>query len=230
MPLGYNKKILKINLNDLSYTVEKKDDYFYRTFMGGSAMALYFLLTEMEKGVDPLGPSNILVLSTSVLTGTPIPGASRYTVASKSPLTNGFAESEAGGYFSVELKRAGYDAIIIKGKSTKPIYLWITNEKVEFRDAAHLWNHDTGYAQYKIREELQDKKISILSIGQGGENQVRYACLVSDLRHANGRTGLGAVFGSKNIKAIAARGKNKLEFYDKNRLKELAGFFAENFS
>lgn len=196
--------------------------------MGGSAMALYFLLTEMEKVIDPLGPSNILVLSTSVLTGTPIPGASRYTVASKSPLTNGFAESEAGGYFSVELKRAGYDAIIIKGKSTKPIYLWITNEKVEFRDAAHLWNHDTGYAQYKIREELQDKKISILSIGQGGENQVRYACLVSDLRHANGRTGLGAVFGSKNIKAIAARGKNKLEFYDKNRLKELAGFFAEN--
>ena len=129
--------------------------------MGGSAMALYFLLTEMEKGVDPLGPSNILVLSTSVLTGTPIPGANRYTVASKSPLTNGFAESEAGGYFSVELKRAGYDAIIIKGKSTKPIYLWITSEKVEFRDAAHLWNHDTGYAQYKIREELQDKKISI---------------------------------------------------------------------
>jgi len=228
MPLGYNKKILKINLNDLSYTVEEKDDYFYRTFMGGSAMALYFLLTEMEKGVDPLGPSNVLVLSTSVLTGTPIPGANRCTVASKSPLSNGFGEAESGGYFSIELKRAGFDAIVIRGKSNKPIYIWINDGKIEFRDATHLWNNDSGYTENKIREELQDKKISILSIGQGGENQVRYACVVSDLRHANGRTGLGAVFGSKNLKAIAARGKNKLKFDDENKLKELAKFFVKN--
>ncbi|MGB6369903.1 MAG: aldehyde ferredoxin oxidoreductase family protein [Atribacterota bacterium] len=228
MPLGYNKKILKINLNDLSYTVEEKDDYFYRTFMGGSAMALYFLLTEMEKGVDPLGPSNILVLSTSVLTGTPIPGANRCTVASKSPLSNGFGEAESGGYFSIELKRAGFNAIVIRGKSNKPIYIWINDGKIEFRDATHLWNNDSGYTENKIREELQDKKISILSIGQGGENQVRYACVVSDLRHANGRTGLGAVFGSKNLKAIAVRGKNKLKFDDENKLKELAKFFVKN--
>ncbi len=225
MALGYNNKILKINLSDHTYTIEKKDDYFYRTFMGGSAIASYFLLTEMEKGVDPLGPNNILVLSTSILTGTPIAGANRYTVAAKSPLSNGFAESEAGGYFAVEFKRTGFDAIVIKGKSSRPVYIWITDEKVEFRDANNLWGHDSGYTQHKIIEELQDDKIRILSIGQGGENQVRYACLVSDLRHANGRTGLGAVFGSKNLKAIAVRGKNKLEFYDKDRLKELARFF-----
>ena len=226
MASGYNNKILKINLSDLTYTVEKKDKYFYRTFMGGSALASYFLLTEMKKGINPLGPDNILVLTTSVLTGTPIPGANRCTVASKSPLSSGFAEAESGGYFAVEFKRTGFDAIIIKGKSSRPVYIWITDEKVEFKDAVHLWGHDSGYAQHKITEELQDDKIRVLSIGQGGENQVRYACLISDLRHANGRSGLGAVFGSKNLKAIAVRGKNKLDFHDKDRLKKLANFFA----
>lgn len=225
MALGYNGKILKINLSDLTYTVIEKDEYFYRTFMGGSALASYFLLTEMEKGVDPLSPDNILVITTSILTGTPIPGANRCTIASKSPLSDGFSESESGGYFAIDFKKTGFDAIIIKGKSSKPVYIWITEEKIEFKDAGHLWGHDSGYAQQKITEELQDEKIKILSIGQAGENQVRYACVISDLRHVNGRSGLGAVFGSKNLKAIAVRGKNKLNFYDKNRLKELARFF-----
>lgn len=228
MAFGYNGKILKVNLNDLTFSVETKDEYFYRTFMGGSATASFFLLTEMEKGVDALGPDNVLVVTTSVLTGTPLPGANRYTVAAKSPLTDGFGESEAGGYFSVELKKAGFDAIVIKGQASKPVYLWLSGGKVEFEDAAHLWGHDTGYAQDKIREELNDKKIQMISIGQAGENQVRYASVIQNLRHANGRTGMGAVFGSKNLKAIAARGKDSLEFDDMEGLKRLTAYFVEN--
>lgn len=228
MASGYTGKILKVNLTELTYKIEEKDDYFYRTFMGGSAMASYFLLTEMEKGVDPLGPENVLVITVSVLTGTPLPGANRYTIAAKSPLSEGFGESEAGGYFSVQLKKAGFDAVVIKGKSPKPVYLWITDGKVEFKDASHLWGQDTGYTEEKIREELMDDKIMLVTIGRAGENQVRYASVIQDLRHANGRTGMGAVFGSKNLKAIAARGKYNIEFHDKQKLKELASYFAKN--
>jgi aldehyde:ferredoxin oxidoreductase len=228
MPLGYTGKILKVDLNDLSYAVEEKDDYFYRTFMGGSAMASYFLLTEMKAGVDPLGPENVLVLTVSVLTGTPLPGANRYTLAAKSPLSEGFGEAEAGGFFSIQLKKAGFDAVVIKGKAPKPVYLWIKDGDVEFRDATHLWGHDSGYTQNTIREELDDDKIQMVCIGQGGENLVRYASVVQDLRHANGRSGMGAVFGSKNLKAIAARGKQALELQDRQKLRELATWFAKN--
>ncbi len=228
MAKGYIGKILKVNLNDLSYAVEEKDEYFYRTFMGGSAMASYFLLTETKKGVDALGPDNALVITTSILTGTPLAGANRYTIAAKSPLNDGFGESEAGGYFSVELKKAGFDAVVIKGKAPKPVYLRINDGKVELRDAKHLWGHDTGYTMEKICEELGDNKIKTLLIGQGGENLVRYASVIHDLQHANGRSGMGAVFGSKNLKAVAVRGKMQLEFFDKEGLKNLQSYFVKN--
>lgn len=228
MAKGYTGNILKVNLSALTFSIERKEDYFYRTFMGGSAMASYFLLTEMEEGIDPLGPDNVLVCTTSILTGTPLAGANRYTLAAKSPLNDGFGESEAGGFFSVELKKAGFDAIVIKGKAPKPVYLWITEGRVEFKDANHLWGKDTGFAQQTIRDELDDKKIQMISIGQGGENMVRYASVIQDLRHANGRSGMGAVFGSKNLKAVAARGKDTLDFYDPEKLKELSSFFIKN--
>jgi len=228
MTKGYTGKILKVDLDDLSYIIEEKDDYFYRTFMGGSAMASYFLLTETDKGVDALGPDNVLVITTSILTGTPIPGANRYTIAAKSPLNDGFGEAEAGGFFSVELKRAGFDAVVIKGKAAKPVYLWITDGKVEIKDASHLWGNDTGYAQDKIREELGDNKIQMINIGQAGEHLVRYACVIQDLKHANGRSGMGAVFGSKNLKAVAARGRLPIEFFNKEGLKQLQSYFLKN--
>ena len=133
MAVGYTGKILKVNLTDLSFAVEGRDEYFYRTFMGGSAMASYFLLTEMGQGVDALGPDNVLAITTSILTGTPLAGANRYTVAAKSPLSEGFGESEAGGYFSVSLKKAGFDAIVIKGQAPRPVYLWLSNGQVEFK-------------------------------------------------------------------------------------------------
>lgn len=228
MPHGYVGKILCVNLTDLSFEVIEKDDYFYRTFMGGSAMASYFLLTEMPGGVDALGPENVLAITTSILTGTPLAGANRFTVAAKSPLNDGFGESEAGGFFSVELKRAGFDAIVVKGKAPHPVYIWIKDGEVELKDAGHLWGKDTGFAQDTIRSEHEDEKIQMIAIGQGGENLVRYASVIQDLRHANGRSGMGAVFGSKNLKAVAARGTQKLEFHDMEKLRELSSFFVKN--
>lgn len=228
MALGYNGKILKVNLDDLTTVVEEKDEYFYRTFMGGSAMASYFLLNEMEKGVDPLGPDNVLVITTSILIGSGLPGSNRFTIAAKSPLNDGFGEAEAGGFFAFQLKKAGFDAVVIKGKAPKPVYLWITDRKVEIKDASRLWRQDTGYAQDKIREELNDKKIQMVAIGQGGENQVRYACVLQDLQHAIGRSGMGAVFGSKNLKAVAVRGNGVLEFHNPDGLKKLKLYFLEN--
>ncbi len=228
MAHGYNGKILKVNLTDSTHVVEEKDEYFYRTFMGGSAMASYFLLTEMEKGVDPLGPDNVLVMTTSILTGTGLPGSNRFTVAAKSPLNDGFGEAEAGGFFAFELRKAGFDAVVIKGKAPKPVYLWLTDGKVEIRDASHLWGQDTGYAMDKIREELKDKKIQVAGIGQGGENQVRYACVIQLPEGAAGRAGMGAVFGSKNLKAVAARGNGGLEFHNPDGLKKLKSYFLKN--
>ena len=228
MAFGYNGKILRVNLNDSTSVVEEKDEYFYRTFMGGSAMASYFLLTEMEEGVDPLGPDNVLVITTSILTGTGLAGSNRFTVAAKSPLNDGFGEAEAGGFFAFELRKAGFDAVVIKGKAPKPVYLWLTDGKAEIRDASHLWGQDTGYAQDKIREELNDKKIQVAGIGQGGENQVRYACVIQLPEGAAGRSGLGAVFGSKNLKAVAARGNGALEFHDPDGLKKLKSYFLKN--
>jgi aldehyde:ferredoxin oxidoreductase len=229
MANGYNGKILMIDLNNLDYNVIYKDDYFYRTFMGGSAMASYFLLTEMEKGVDPLGPDNVLVFSTSIITGTAVPGANRYTVAAKSPLTHAFGEAEAGGYWAVELKKAGFDAIVIKGKAPRPVYIWIENGSVDFKDAAHLWGNDTGFTEETIRKELGDEKIKIAAIGQGGENLVLYAAIIHNLRHTNGRTGMGAVMGSKNLKAVAVRGTEELSFYDQDKNREIAKYFAKTF-
>ena len=228
MAHGYNGKILKVNLTDSTHVVEEKDEYFYRTFMGGSAMASYFLLTEMGKGVDPLGPDNVLVITTSILTGTGLPGSNRFTVAAKSPLNDGFGEAEAGGFFALELRKAGFDAVVIKGKAPKPVYLWLTDGKVEIRDASHLWGQDTGYALDKIREELKDKKIQVAGIGQGGENLVRYACIIQLPEGAAGRSGMGAVFGSKNLKGVAARGNGALEFHNPDGLKKLKSYFLKN--
>jgi len=228
MAHGYNGKILKVNLNDLSYKVEEKGEYFYRTFMGGSAMASYFLLTETEKGVDALGPDNALVITTSILTSTRLAGANRSTIAAKSPLNDGFGEAEAGGFFANELKRTGFDAVVIKGKASKPVYLYLTDGKLEFKDAGHLWGNDTGFTEDKIREELDQPKAQIVSIGQGGENLVRYACVIQLPQAAHGRSGMGAVFGSKNLKAVVARGTVDLEFHDPDGLKELRSWFNKN--
>ena len=157
----------------------------------------------------------------SVISGAPLPGLTRYTVAARSPLTGAFGEAEAGGFFGPELKMAGFDGIIVEGRSAKPVYLWIKDGRAEIRDASKIWGKDTGEAEKLIREELGDNRIRVAQCGPAGEKRVRYACVVNELKHANGRTGMGAVMGSKNLRAIAARGTQRLTFADPEKVREI---------
>ena len=143
MPFGYNGKILHVNLTEGKITIEEPPESFYRTYMGGSAFGLYYILREMPKGVDPLSPENILTLMLSVTTGAAISGQSRMNANAKSPMTGGIGDSQAGGFFPAELKFAGYDGIVFRGKSPKPVYLSIINGKAELHPADHLWGKNT---------------------------------------------------------------------------------------
>ena len=228
MIYGYNGKILHVDLINSKFEVEEPGESFYRKYMGGSALALHYLLNEIPSGADPLGPDNVLVLALSVVTGAAISGQSRMTAAAKSPLTSAVGDSQGGGFFPAELKFAGFDAIVIKGKAEKPVYLWINEGSYELRDASHLWGKITGEAERAIKEELGDDKIEVLQVGPAGENGVRFAGIFSMSNRANGRTGMGAVMGSKNLKAVAVRGKNRPPIFDKSALNELAKWGAAN--
>ncbi|MFH7859645.1 MAG: aldehyde ferredoxin oxidoreductase N-terminal domain-containing protein [Candidatus Aenigmatarchaeota archaeon] len=206
---GYEGRILRVDLTKEKVIIETPNELFYRTYIGGGALACYYLLRELKPRIDPLSPDNKIVFATSVISGIPAPGISRLIIASKSPLTNGYGQSEAGGFFTPELKFAGFDAIIVEGKSDSPIYLFIKNGEVEFREARHLWGKTTLESHKAIQEELKDKAVRIINIGPAGENLVRYAGIANDIVHYHGRTGLGAVMGSKNLKAIAVRGQKK---------------------
>ncbi len=209
MNYGYNGCILHVDLTKQTWEVERPDEVWYRTYMGGSSLASYYLLKELKPGTDPLSERNVLVFACSVVTGVPLSGFNRYTVAAKSPLTEGFGETEAGGYWGPELKFTGFDVIIIRGRAQNPVYLWIHDGEVEIRDAEKIWGQDNWVTLTRIREELDDKQIRVVSIGPAGEKMVRYATVSNELHHVNGRTGMGAVMGSKNLKAIAVRVKGK---------------------
>ena len=209
MSYGYTGKILHVNLSKGELEIEEPDEQFYRTYMGGSAMGMHYVLKETPVGVDPFSPDNVLALCTGILTGTPISGQSRLTSVAKSPLTGCIGDAQGGGYFPAEMKFSGFDAVIIKGRSPKPVYLWLHHGEAELRDASHLWGLTTGDAEDKLKEELDDKRIEVLQIGPAGENLVRFSALISMSNRANGRTGMGAVMGSKNLKAVVVRGKMK---------------------
>lgn len=206
---GTTGKILRVDLTRHTISTEQIDEAFYRLYPGGKALAAYYLLRELPKGVDAFSPDNILILANGLLTGAPFSTATRFTAIAKSPLSRGFGESEAAGYWGPELKMAGWEAIIIKGRAETPVYLWIHNDQAEIRDARDLWGQDPEFVQNKIRETHNDKLIRVLQIGIGGENLVRYAALMNELRHFNGRNGMGAVMGSKNLRAVAVRGNSK---------------------
>ncbi len=229
MPYGYHGKILHVHLNDLRLEVETPDETFYRTYMGGSALGMVYLLRHTPAHADPLGPENTLVLALSVLTGAPISGQSRITAVAKSPLTEAVGDSQAGGFFPAELKFAGYDALVIHGKAQNPVYLWIQDGVAELRPAEHLWGKTTDEVEDQIKQELQDDRIQILQTGPAGEKLVRYAALIHMTSRANGRTGMGAVMGSKNLKAIAVRGKLRPSLADPKGLNKLARWGAASF-
>ncbi len=217
---AYAGAILHVDLSKPDFWVERPPESFYRQLVGGRGFILHYLLSQTPAGIDPLGPENPLIFAPGILTGTVLPGTGRHAVGAKSPLTGALASSEAGGWFGHELKRAGLDALVIHGKSAKPVYLWIKDGAVEIRPADHLWGQLTGDTQEKIQAELEDDKIRIAQIGPGGENLVKYAAVMHDINRAAGRSGLGAVMGSKNLKAVAARGSIRVGLADKTKLSE----------
>ena len=211
MPYGHSSKILRVNLTNQTLSVEELSEDFYRLYPGGKALAGYYLLREMPAHTDPFDPQNVLVIANGLLTGSPVSTATRYVVSARSPLTNGYGESEAGGFWGPELKMAGFEAILVTGRADEPVYLWIQDGEVELRPAQHLWGRHPAEVEADIRAELGDDKIRVLQIGIAGENRVRYAGITNDLRHFNGRNGMGAVMGSKNLRAIAVRGHQRYQ-------------------
>ncbi len=226
---AFHQKILHVNLADRTFEVEEPPAAFYRRYLGGRGFVAYYLLNEIPAGADPLGPDNVVVFAPSVVTGTLLPGTSRFSVGAKSPLTGGYGDAEAGGPWGPELKAAGYDAIVVHGASDAPVYLFIRDGEVEFHDATSLWGQDTGDTQAHIRKQHNDDKIQVTGIGPAGENLVRFATVISKAKHAAGRCGLGAVMGSKKLKAIAVRGTTRLAFDDPDRLKALKSDFVKHF-
>ncbi len=214
-------KLLRVNLTNEEIHKEKLDEGTVRKFLGGRGLGAKILFDEIKPGINPLGPENKLVIAPGVATGIPFPANSRYVIMAKSPLTGVWGESNVGGFLGPELKFAGYDAIIVEGRAKSPVYLWINDGEAEIRDASQLWGKITGDTEKDIRDELKDNKIRVACIGPGGENLVKYACIMSDIIFAAGRSGMGAVMGSKKLKAIAVRGTMKIEFAEESKLKEL---------
>ena len=225
---GFSGKVLRVNLSENRIWTEEPPESFCRRYLGGQGFIAHYLLKELPAGVDPLGPDNLLIFATGAITGVPVAGSGRSAVGGKSPLTGGYGEADVGGFFGAELKQAGYDAVIVQGKADKPVYLWIHDGEAELRSAQHLWGKTTLETQETIQEELGDKRVRLAMIGPGGEKMVRFACVINDLKHAAGRTGVGAVMGSKNLKAVAARGRPGIPVADQDKVRELARWMAAN--
>ena len=228
MPYGYHGKILHADLTRKTLRVETPDENFYRTYLGGSAAGTYYLLKHTPPKVDPLGPQNILSLMVGVVTGAPFPGQSRVTATAKSPVTGLVGDSQAGGFWPAELKAAGFDGIVIHGKAARPLYLWVHDGEAEFRDAAHLCERFTADVEDRIRAELGDRRIQVLQCGPAAERGVLFSVLINNANRANGRTGMGTVMASKNLKAIAVRGSERLQLADPDAVSALAQWGAEH--
>jgi aldehyde:ferredoxin oxidoreductase len=209
--------VLRVNLTDATSRVDELPLSMAMEFIGGAGFGIKYLFDEVKGGADPLGPDNKLIFASGPFSGTTIPCASRMAVVTKSPLTGGVANALTGGYFPVELKFAGYDALIIEGKAEKPTSLWIKDGKVAFRDATKLWGMKTNDCQQIIKNELNDQNIRIACIGPAGENLSKISSIINEMRAA-GRKGVGAVMGSKNLKAIAIRGTGSVAVTSRDKL------------
>ena len=219
---GFTGKILHVDLTHQTLEVEEPTEEFYRKYVGGSLMGLYYLWKNSPAGIDALDPQNTLVFATSAGAGLPVSGQSRCTVTCKSPSTGGIADSQAGGFWPAELKFAGFDAIVVKGASDQPLYLSIIEGEAKLHDASHLWGKPTFEVDEMLKEELDDKKIEIAQIGISGEKLSNFAAIINMSNRAWGRTGVGAVMGSKKLKAIVVRGKAKVEPGDKKAVLALS--------
>ena len=210
---SYAGKILRVDLSRRRWQVENLNFNLALQYLGSRGLASRILFEEINPAVDPLSPDNKLIFATGPLTGTVAPTGGRYTVVTKGALTNAIAASNSGGYFGPELKCAGYDLLILEGRADKPVYLWLCDDQLEIRDASHLWGTTVSVCEDRLRNEM-DAQAVIASIGPAGENLVRFACVINDKYRAAGRSGVGAVMGSKNLKAIAVRGHGSLTVAD----------------
>ncbi|KJS15310.1 MAG: aldehyde:ferredoxin oxidoreductase [Peptococcaceae bacterium BRH_c4b] len=221
---GYSGKILDVNLTSGEIKMRPIEQDWPKKYLSGLGFNARILHDEIPPGTDPLGPDNVLVFGVGVLTGTAVPSASRTEASSLSPLTGTFGTSNSGSHWGGELKYAGFDSLVIRGKAASPVYLWISNNSVDILPAGHLWGKDSWDTIREIHKQYNDEGVQIATIGQAGENMVRFACIENGPYDAWGRTGLGAVMGSKNLKAIAVRGSGPVRVA---RKQEFLGTLAE---
>lgn len=227
-PGGYNGTILRVNLTSKKIATESIDESFCRKYIGGAGFIAHYLLSEVKPDVDPLDADNKLIFALGPLSGINLAGCARHTVGAKSPLTGGLVKSEVGEHWGAQLKRAGFDALIIEGRSEAPVYLSIHNDDVQIKSAGHLWGEKTKETQEAIRAELNDAKTRVAMIGPGGENQVKFACIMHGTFDTAGRGGLGAVMGSKNLKAVAVRGSRMPPIADAEGVKKTINWLKDN--
>jgi aldehyde:ferredoxin oxidoreductase len=211
---GWTGKLLRVDLTAGKSSVEEIPQEWLHDYIGGRGLGVRYLYEEMDPAVDPVSPENKLIFVTGPLTGTPTPCGARYMVVTKGPLTGAITTSNSGGFWGPELKFAGYDMVIIEGRAPKPCYLYIYDDHVEIRDAAQYWGQGVGETEDGLREELGIPQLRVCCIGPAGENGVRFACIMNDKHRAAGRSGVGAVMGSKNLKAIAVRGTGGVDVAD----------------
>lgn len=210
----YHGKLLIINLTDQTVKVEELNPSLLQGYLGGVGLATRLLYQYLPSKSDAYSPDNPLVFASSGLAGTIIPTASKHAVATKSPLTGLIGDSISSSFWSLALKRTGFDALIVTGAAASPTYLFIDNEIVHFKKADHLWGKGSPDTENSIKSEIGDNRVTVASIGPGGENLVRYACITNDINRQAGRTGTGAVMGSKKLKAIALRGTRPIQVYN----------------
>lgn len=216
----FGEKIARIDLNTGKTSIETIRPELSRLFLGGRGLGAYLLYRDNESGVDPLGPDNKLIVMTGPLSGTGSFGSSRYVLTTKSPLTGIYLMSISGGHFGSELRRAGFDGLILEGRAEKPAYVYIEDGKISLRDASAYWGMTTFDTQQVIKESLRDNDVQIACIGPAGENLVPYACVINE-RRAAGRGGAGAVMGSKNVKAIVVKGRFDIEVADRQAFRDI---------
>lgn len=224
---GWCGRILRVNLTKMKHSFSPVDLTTLANFIGGRGLAAKILWDELPPGVDPLSPHNKLVIATGPLSGMPCPSSGKVVIASKSPLTHGYGDGSIGTWVSVQLRKACYDAVVIEGRSEKPVYLYIEDERVEIIDARDLWGLDTFTTEDKLIKE-HGRGIGTLIIGPGGENLVKYATVVSMKGRSGGRPGLGAVMGSKKLKAIVVKGSKEPSLANKSKYLDVAKAAYEN--
>ncbi len=221
---AYAGQVARVDLTSGRWSVEESANLADR-FLGGRGVNSWILLNELAPGVDPLSPGNMLVFGAGALVGTTAPAACYTSIGSKNVLTGGINYAHAGGHFAPAMKQAGFDNLVVSGRSERPVYLYLHNGKVELKDAEHLWGKTTWETQVKIREELDDDALRFLTIGPAGENLVRFAIVIIDKTRAAASGGLGAIMGSKNLKAIVAQPAEQISIAHPQRFQELASSY-----